>query len=277
MALKTIRFENLYGVDFSIVSAEVWDKNWEPNTFGANRFWNEPRPRSAVIFFHNCDAVLQIHNGETMEFKNGDLVYIPQHLKYGIKLINCKEDYMVHIVDFKLLDYECNVIANSEIPIKIYPQLVNSFFSHYAKIKESKNTDNRFRLKANMVACDFLCDIIHMYRKDMHNEIKYMNIAKAINYIEKHYTEHISNKELAKLCSISQDCFIRTFKMYFDTTPRQHILDLRIEKAKGMLVSGSKTVSEISYILGFESTTYFSNMFKKKVGVSPSQYKNRII
>ena len=184
---------------------------------------------------------------------------------------------MVHIVDFKLLDYECNVIANSEMPMKMYPQLVNSFFLHYAKIKDMKNPDFRFRIKFNIIASDFLCDVIHMYRKDMHNEMKYMNIAKAINYMEKNYTEHLSNKELAKLCSISQDCFIRTFKMYFDTTPRKYILDLRIEKAKAMLLSRSKTVSEIAYALGFESATYFSNMFKKKVGVSPIQYKNRIM
>ena len=145
------------------------------------------------------------------------------------------------------------------------------------KIDEFENLNTRFTFKCNLVASDFLSDVIQMYRKDVHNEMRYMNISKAIEYMEQHYTEHISNKHLAKLCSISQDCFIRTFKMYYDTTPRQYILDLRIKKAKEMLVSHSRNVNEIAYSLGFESATYFSNMFKKKVGVSPNQYKNQTL
>ena len=277
MELKTIRFENLYNVDFSVVCGISRSRKWQVSTFGTNKFWDVPRHNSAVMYFYNCDAILKIRNGETLKFESGSLIYVPQHLRYGIKLVNCGEDYMVHLIDFKMLDCEGNFIISSEIPVKIYPQLINSFLSHHAKIDEFENLNTRFTFKCNLVASDFLSDVIQMYRKDVHNEMRYMNISKAIDYLEQHYTEHISNKELAKLCSISQDCFIRTFKMYYDTTPRQYILDLRIKKAKEMLVSHSKNVNEIAYSLGFESATYFSNMFKKKVGVSPNQYKNQTL
>ncbi|MDP4176578.1 MAG: helix-turn-helix domain-containing protein [Bacteroidota bacterium] len=50
-----------------------------------------------------------------------------------------------------------------------------------------------------------------------------------------------------------------------------------IAEAKNMLTEGEKTISEIAYHLGFENAPYFSRMFKKEVGLSPKEYKNRIL
>ena len=275
MALKVIKFENLYNVDFAIDIVSALKKSWEPDTFGANRFWNIGRIRNGVLFFNNCDAILQIKNGEQLNFKNGDIIYIPAGLKYGIKLTNCLADYCVYIMDYRMFDYDGNSMVCSEFPMKLYASLKGSFFSHHEKLTNAMSHEPNYILKCNSIVYDFLSDIILMYRKDIHNEMKYMNISKAVTFMEQNYTRSFSNKFLAGLCSISTDCFIRTFKTYYDTTPRKYILDLRINKAKEMLLGQAKTVSEISYSLGFESPTYFTNMFKKKVGVSPSQYKNR--
>lgn len=275
MALKIIKFENLYNVDFAIDIVNALKRSWKPDTFGTSLFWNMGRVREGILFFNNCDAVLQIKNGEQMNFKNGDIVYIPTGLKYCIKLTNCLKDYCVDIMDYRIFDFDGNSIICSEAPLKLYTSLKSSYVSHHEKLLTAMFHEPRYFLKCNSIVYDFLSDIILMYRKDIHDEMKYMNISKAVTYIEQNYTKSFSNKFLAELCSISQDCFIRTFKTYYDTTPRKYILDLRINKAKEMLLSQSKTVSEISYSLGFESPTYFTNMFKKKVGVSPSQYKNR--
>lgn len=277
MALKIIKFENLYNVDFAIDIVAAMKRRWEPNTFGINRFWNKGRVRDGIMLFHNCDGVLQIKNGEEISIKSGEILYIPAGLKYGIKLVNCSDEYFVDILDYRMFDYDGNCITCSEAPVKLYASLIGSFLSHHAKLYDIMDKKPRFYLKCNSIVYDFLSDIIQMYRKDMHDEMKYMNISKAVTYMEQNYTKSFSNKFLANLCSISQDCFIRTFKMYYDTTPRKYILDLRISMAKEMLVSQSKTISEIAYALGFESPTYFTNIFKKKVGVSPSQYKNRRI
>lgn len=277
MGLKIIKFENLYNIDFAVDIVAAMQRRWEPNTFGTNRFWNMERVRDGILLFHNCDGILHVKNGEEISIKRGELMYVPANLKYGIKLINCLEGYYIDIIDYRMFDFDGNSLTCSDAPVKLYSSLVGSFLSHHAKLYDTMNKEPRFYLKCNSVVYDFLSDIIQMYRKDMHSEMRYMNISKAVTYLEQNYTQPISNKFLANLCSISQDCFIRTFKMYYDTTPRKYILDLRISKAKEMLVSQSKTVSEIAYALGFESPTYFTNMFKKKVGVSPSQYKNRRI
>lgn len=277
MGLKIIKFENLYNIDFAVDIVAAMQRRWEPNTFGTNRFWNMERVRDGVILFHNCDGILQIKNGETVTIKRGELIYIPTGLQYGIKLLNCDDGYYVNIIDYRMFDIDGNMITCSETPMKLYSSLIGSFLSHHAKLYDAVCREPRFRLKCNSIVYDFLSDIIQMYRKDIHNEMKYMNISKAVTYMEQNYTKPISNKILADLCSVSQDCFIRTFKMYYDITPKKYILDLRINKAKEMLVTQPITIGEVAYALGFESPTYFTNMFKKKVGVSPSQYKNRRI
>lgn len=50
-----------------------------------------------------------------------------------------------------------------------------------------------------------------------------------------------------------------------------------ISEAKNMIAAGEKSISEIAYQLGFDNPPYFSRLFKKKVGVSPKEYKNRIL
>jgi len=65
---------------------------------------------------------------------------------------------------------------------------------------------------------------------------------------------------------------LRIFKKYYGTTPRQYLINKRIEKAKCFLQSG-KSVSDTCYIIGFESINSFSNLFKAKTGMSPSIYR----
>jgi AraC family transcriptional regulator, transcriptional activator of pobA len=50
-----------------------------------------------------------------------------------------------------------------------------------------------------------------------------------------------------------------------------------ISEAKNMLIAGERSISEIAYHLGFENPPYFSRLFKKEVGVSPSEYKGQIL
>ncbi|WP_421757430.1 helix-turn-helix transcriptional regulator [Clostridium beijerinckii] len=56
-------------------------------------------------------------------------------------------------------------------------------------------------------------------------------------------------------------------------SPISYLIDIRIRKSKDLLKDGH-TVSDVSYLVGFNDIFYFSKCFKKYVGVSPSQYKS---
>lgn len=80
-------------------------------------------------------------------------------------------------------------------------------------------------------------------------------------------------EKFAKENNIGYSWFRRMFKNYTGISPRQYYLQLKIMRAKWLLLSTDLSIKEISYELGFESIHYFSRMFKQKAGVSPSEFR----
>jgi AraC-like DNA-binding protein len=87
--------------------------------------------------------------------------------------------------------------------------------------------------------------------------------------------EEIDLKRLAVKHNVSYSFFRKMFKKYTGVSPGQYHLQLRITRAKELLISTDKSIKEISYELGFQSIFYFSNLFKKKEGVTPSHFRNK--
>jgi len=98
-------------------------------------------------------------------------------------------------------------------------------------------------------------------------------IAPAIDYIDKHYREKISLVSLADLCGISPSYLSRLFKKVTGYKYAYYVNMVRIDHAKRLLTSTNKSVSDISLDLGFEDTGYFTKVFKKLEGVTPSHYR----
>lgn len=90
-------------------------------------------------------------------------------------------------------------------------------------------------------------------------------------YIDANFDKEINLDLLSHLHCTSKYHLIRVFKKYHGITPRQYLINKRIEKAKIILKSG-KSVSDTCYAIGFESINSFSNLFKAKTGISPSTY-----
>lgn len=103
------------------------------------------------------------------------------------------------------------------------------------------------------------------------------NLKKAIGYIRKNHSRHITLDELALYCNVSKQQIIRYFKSTFGTTPINYILEYKISKAKEyMLFQSHLSVKEIALELGFDNQHYFSRIFKKITGETPSEYKYRV-
>lgn len=99
------------------------------------------------------------------------------------------------------------------------------------------------------------------------------NIKKVIDYMNENYTTGVSCDELSKLIKMDKYRFIRIFKKQMNKTPYEYLLDLKIEKAKKMLKAKDYTITEISMMCGFSSHSHFTTIFKKKTGVSPTEYR----
>jgi AraC family transcriptional regulator len=100
-----------------------------------------------------------------------------------------------------------------------------------------------------------------------------MYISAAIQYIHAHYREDIQIETLALIAQQSKYHFIRSFKQWTRYTPYQYILLLRMEEAKHILRNTKKTITQISYDLGFSSPSQFYRVFHRSVRCSPQQYR----
>ncbi len=91
--------------------------------------------------------------------------------------------------------------------------------------------------------------------------------------IRKNLTENINLEQIAKDNNIGYSYFRKMFKEYTGVSPRQYHLELKIIRAKELILISDKTIKEICFDLGFQSVHYFSRYFKKKVGMNPSEFQ----
>ena len=80
-----------------------------------------------------------------------------------------------------------------------------------------------------------------------------------------------TSAKMAAKVYLSVNQLILLYRLFFNVTPKQDLLDARIVKAKTLL-SFSCIISEVARNCGFENEYYFSRVFKKKTGMTPSEY-----
>ncbi len=92
-------------------------------------------------------------------------------------------------------------------------------------------------------------------------------------YIETHYMEDISLQDAAAQLHYSDAYFCRFFKQNFDKNFIMYLSELRVEKAKELLEDMTINVKDISNKVGFRDSSYFTKVFKRITGVTPSEYR----
>lgn len=90
------------------------------------------------------------------------------------------------------------------------------------------------------------------------------------------YTGNYSLQEVSRVANLSPYHFIRVFRAETGKTPYDFLLDVKIEKSKEMLKSVSKTVTDACFGCGFNNISHFTVAFKKRVGVTPSDYRKSL-
>ena len=98
-------------------------------------------------------------------------------------------------------------------------------------------------------------------------------VEETLTYLETNYSNKISVQSLADSMGLNRSYLHRLFKSATGSSLKEYLLDLRIRKACSLLKSTDLPVAIISHSVGYEDTLYFSRLFKKKKGLSPSQYR----
>ena len=98
-------------------------------------------------------------------------------------------------------------------------------------------------------------------------------VLKARFLLNESIMEKVSMRQVAKQLPMGYSSFRKMFKNETGRSPNQYLLDIRLNKAKDLLMTTDMNIKEISYRTGFVSIFNFSKIFKKKMGVSPACYR----
>lgn len=100
-------------------------------------------------------------------------------------------------------------------------------------------------------------------------------LPRSIAYIREHFTEDIDKEQLAAMDGLGQSRYHAIFRRVMGRTPAAYITYLRIAKAQELLLDLDMPIAEVAAECGYEDPLYFSRVFRREVGVSPSEYRRR--
>ena len=98
-------------------------------------------------------------------------------------------------------------------------------------------------------------------------------VSRAASYIREHYAEEITLDEVSRLVDISPYYFSKLFKQETGENFIEYLTYIRIEKAKEFLANPRCSIKEVCIMCGYSDPNYFSRIFKKYVGMTPSEYR----
>jgi AraC-like DNA-binding protein len=144
--------------------------------------------------------------------------------------------------------------------------LCKSVWTHW----NNGNAADRFRSEAGFYEL-----LSQVFKNQEHKTELALECAKLM--LEQHYTEDITIERLATKAGLSRYHFMRLFKEKFGKGVIEYVTDLRLMEARRLMGEQTKlSLTDIAYKVGYKNETYFSNMFKKHIGLAPAVYlKNR--
>jgi AraC family transcriptional regulator len=171
-------------------------------------------------------------------------------------------------------------------PIELLPQLkirdplIRSLGT--ALISELKFNEEGSRLYAETAAALLSIHLFQHYSawkqvvKQYTGGLSQGNLQQVLDYINSYLDQNLSLNELADLVHISPYYFARLFKQSTGMAPHQYVTKCRIKKATQLLAQQNLSVLEITQQIGFQSQSHFTTLFRRSLGVTPTEYRRSL-
>lgn len=224
-----------------------------------------------VVFIVKSGTFTLNMNEKKVTVNGGDVVFFPPGMSFFRKIIAPAAFHYIQFVPSA---------APDALPIPVGKV-------SFADSKRLLSTIHALDLTADAIEknkvqwCQhFLDDIIYQYYFESRDtSIKGVKdpeepiLREVIEYFQHNLQQKINLSVLSKKMGVTHVGLIGKFKREMGITPVEYLLSLRIGKAKHLLVNTDLSMSRIGEICGFGNCYYFSNVFKKQTGYSPSQYR----
>lgn len=210
-----------------------------------------------------------------------DLKYMENNKEFSLEeeYIKPCENRMKEVpINMEIMDRMIYELSEMELPLKMHLieyTKCTQIFEEIVSVFRKKNFGFQLILTSDMLRImSIVAENMRMDHKSKRYTYNSEQIEKFTRYLLSHYMEKINLDEITKQLGFSETYLRKIFKSIENKTPKEYLIDLRIEKAKEYIKEGKKSITEISLLVGCDDIHYFSRLFKIKEGVSPTEYYN---
>lgn len=242
-------------------------------------------PFTEIFFITNGQGSFHLDNA-VVNVKQWDLIIINPNCLHTEKSFNKNNplEYIVLGIDnFSLTFKEPSSLVNTENTKKLY-EIVNihknkdNIFAYLnTLIQEIDAKEFDYEIACKSILNLFIIQIVRnipslLFLEEPQDKLN-LECITIKNYIDSHYSENITLDSLSNLSFVNKFHLVHTFTKQIGVSPINYVINKRIDESRNLLATTNYSIRDISLIVGFSNSSYFSQMFKKITGVSPKNYR----
>ena len=253
-------------------------------TLSYTEFTDEP----CLFHSHPYAEVMIVLDGVGELFFKGRRIPLKKKALY---IVNPNTEHTEHQIDS--LKYFVMKIKNftlygkkqkSEIEMlrlsdKSYSELLFYFKEALSELRQ--NAPYKENMARELLSCAYLKvlrlldDEEHFVSHESEKAIS-SRLQAIVDYISANHAKDLKLSEITKRFTISHNTLIRLFKKHLGISPKEFIIKKRLSIAKEALENTDYTINQISTVSGFSDFAYFSKIFKKEIGKTPTEYRREL-
>lgn len=230
----------------------------------AGKAVHKDRPlHGLVLNDESCIRDYCFSDGTVMRTEGGALFYLPKHSSYEVKTVWHGGCYAIN--------FDADI---EDVPFCARPKSVEFLKRSFKTACDEWRSHSP---TCHVAAMRALYDCVYLlFQERKQNYLPYDRrrlILPALEAIESNFTDReLTVAALAALCGMSEVYFRRIFAHSFSVSPKEYIVQRRLNYARQLLALGEFEVCQIAELCGYSEPCHFSRAFKKKYGISPKDY-----
>jgi AraC-like DNA-binding protein len=230
-------------------------------------------------FYYNSDdgAFLELSSG-LYPLSAGRIYFVPAGVEFSCYNPQQVRHFYIHFDLIGLPAWTLREIFPSPLAVPPNPSLQKAARQLGATLQKSGNTDLAMQCRLKSLIYQSLAAFLETLPSEQLSYWEQIATAQgvllpALHYIEENLAARFTNSQLAALCHLSEDYFIRQFRQSVGQSPLQYILERRVMLAAQRLLFSEDSIEQIALATGFGNRFYFSRIFTRQTGISPAAYR----
>ena len=239
---------------------------YKPNKLYHKYLWKPPYYE--LTYYSKGDSTITF-NEKIIHIGTGDILFLPKFIGNKNYIVDANSKFSLYNIYFDT-DAE---LPQEAIVIPAKNENIKHLFDKIHNIWVGQQPGYYF--KCMQLAYEIFASVRHM--QIYSPKEKLLQLAASEDYMANHYCDvNFDYETFVSLSGLSYSYFKKLFISKYGVPPVKHITRMKINRACELLQYEKFTISEIARSCGFENVYYFSNVFKKLMGVSPKKYGSYI-